>query len=103
MENQNFLKTDVEAMESFLLKSAIIAPGSMSRISELLLNLDYDTGALSKKRIGPRFAELAVRSLEKGDIYEAIWLIYTLRGLNIPIADRALFELAVKRAQVQLL
>jgi hypothetical protein len=49
LENQDFRKTDVEAMESFLLKSAIIAPGSMSRISELLLNLDYDTGSLSKK------------------------------------------------------
>lgn len=94
LENQSFRKTDVEAMESFLLKSAIIAPGSMSRISELLLNLDYDTGSLSKKRIGPRFTELAVRSLDKGDIYEAIWLIYTLRGLNIPIANGALFELA---------
>jgi hypothetical protein len=35
-----------------------------------------------------------VRSLEKGDLYEAIWLIYTLRGLNIPISDRTLFELA---------
>jgi hypothetical protein len=94
LEGQKFLKTDVEAMESFLLKSAIIAPGSMSRISELLLNLDFDTGSLSKKRIGPRFTELAVRALEKGDVYEAIWLIYTLRGLNIPIADRGLFELA---------
>jgi hypothetical protein len=94
LENQSFWKTDVEAMESFLLKSAIIAPGSMSRISELLLNLDYDTGGLSKKRIGPRFTELAVRSLEKGDLYESLWLIFTLRGLSIPIFDEALLTLA---------
>jgi hypothetical protein len=94
LENQEFSKTDVEAMESFLLKSAIIAPGSMARISELLINLEHDTGSVSKKRIGPRFNDLAVRSLEKGDLYESLWLIFTLRGLGIPICNDDLLSIA---------
>lgn len=94
LEAQNFSKSDVEAMESFLLKAAIIAPGSLARISELILNLDHDTGALSKKRIGPRFTELAVRALEKGDLYEAIWFLYTLRGLKIVVSDTEILRLA---------
>jgi hypothetical protein len=94
LENQAFSKADVEAMESFLLKSAIIAPGSMSRISELLINLEHDTGAVSKKRIGPRFSDLALRSLEKGDLYEALWLVFTLRGLGIAISDEHLLSTA---------
>lgn len=94
LEDQDFGKNDVEAMESFLLKAALVAPGSMSRISELLLNIDYDTASLSKKRIGPRFTELAVRSLEKGDLYEAIWFVFSLRGLKIPIRQQTLFDLA---------
>lgn len=94
LENQDFRKTDVEAMESFLLKAALQAPGSMGRISELLINMDFDTGAVSKGRVRVRFLELAIRALEKGDTYEAIWMIFTLRGLGINIASRKLFELA---------
>ena len=94
LENQAFRKSDVEAMESFLLKAALLAPGSMGRISELLINIEFDTGALSKGRIRARLGELATRALEKGDTYEAIWMVFTLRGLNVAIADKKLFELA---------
>lgn len=94
LEGQEFQKNDVEAIESFLLKATVVAPGSMARISELLLNIDHDSGTLSKRRIGPRFVELATRALEKGDLYEAIWLTYTLRGLKIPISDPNFLSLA---------
>lgn len=94
LEGQKFGKEDVEALESFLLKATLVAPGSMARISELLLNIDHDSGSLSKRRIGTRFIQLATRALEKGDLYEAIWLIYTLRGLKIPISDKKLLAVA---------
>jgi hypothetical protein len=94
LEGQKFQKSDLEAMESFLLKSTVVAPGSMARVSELLLNIDHDSGGLSKQRIGPRFIELATRALEKGDLYEAIWLTYTLRGLKIPISDKNFLSIA---------
>lgn len=93
LEGQTFEKVDVEALESFLLKAAITSPGSMSRISELILNLDYDTKAVSKQRIGTRFSELAVRSLKNGHTYEALWCLYTLRGLSFPITDREFVHL----------
>jgi hypothetical protein len=94
LEGQEFQKSDVEAMESFLLKATIVAPGSMARISELLLNIDHDSGTLSKGRIGSRFVKLATRALEKGDLYEAIWLTYTLRGMKIPISDKNFLSVA---------
>jgi hypothetical protein len=94
LEGQEFQKSDVEAMESFLLKATVVAPGSMARVSELLLNIDHDSGGLSKQRIGKRFIELAKRALEKGDTYEAIWLTYTLRGLKVPISNIDFLSLA---------
>jgi Reverse transcriptase (RNA-dependent DNA polymerase) len=94
LEGQELQKSDVEAMESFLLKATVVAPGSMARVSELLLNIDHDSGSLSKRRIGSRFIKLATRALEKGDLYEAIWLTYTLRGLKIPISDKNFLSIA---------
>lgn len=93
LEGQRFRKQDVEHLESFLLKTAIISPASMSRIGEILINLDFDTGAVSKRRVGRRFIELARRSLENGNTYEALWLLYTLRGLKISISDKHLVDL----------
>ena len=93
LEDQSFVKADVEALESFLLKASVISPGSMSRIAEMILNLDYDTKAVSKQRISGRFVELSTRALENGNTYEAIWLIYTLRGLKCVIADKNLIDL----------
>lgn len=94
LEGHKFDKKDVEPLESFLLKATVVSPGSMSRIVELLINIDHDSGSLSKRRIGSRFIELATRSLEKGDLYEAIWLTYALRGLKIPISDKKFLSIA---------
>lgn len=92
LEDQSFVKSDVEALESFLLKAAVSSPASMSRIAEMILNLDYDTKAVSKERISSRFAELALRSLDNGNTYETIWLVYTLRGLKCLITDKDLVD-----------
>src|SRR5690606_12955704 len=94
LENHKTSKSDVAELESFLLKASIISPGSMSRICELLLNLDFDTNRVSKKRIGSRFTELAERNLTNGNTYEAIWQIYTIRGLGIHMKTGKISEMA---------
>lgn len=94
LENHKASQGDVEVLESFLLKASIVSPGSMSRICELLINLDFNTKRVSKKRIGLRFTELAERNLVNGNIYEAIWQIYTIRGLGIHINIRKIAEIA---------
>jgi hypothetical protein len=82
IESQRFGYRDVEYLESFLLKSAVISPISMDRICRIFVNLKNDTGKISKKTIYDRFKILAERNLENGNLYEVIWLIYTLRGLK---------------------
>lgn len=94
LENHRTLKDDVEVLESFLLKAAVVAPGSMSRVCELLLNIEHDTNAVSKKRVGPRLTELAARNLRNGNLYEAIWQLYALRGLKICVQSQAISQLA---------
>ncbi|MEW4466244.1 RNA-directed DNA polymerase [Parasphingorhabdus sp. JC815] len=94
LENHKSSKSDVAELESFLLKASIVSPGSMSRICELLLNLDFDTNRVSKKRICSRFTELAERNLTNGNTYEAIWQIYTIRGLGIRMKTGKISEMA---------
>lgn len=94
LENNNTSKDDVEVLESFLLKAAVIAPGSMSRVCELLLNIEHDTKAISRKRVGPRLTELAARNLTNGNLYEAIWQLYALRGLGISVNSKTISQLA---------
>ncbi|WP_337248798.1 RNA-directed DNA polymerase [Rhodovulum sulfidophilum] len=84
---------DIPIVESFLIKAAVIAPGSMDRICRVILDVQNRTNALSAKRIGSRFINLVKTSLEKGHHYEAIWLLYTLRGLKRPVDIRSLKEL----------
>ncbi|TAK08846.1 MAG: RNA-directed DNA polymerase [Rhizorhabdus sp.] len=92
LENNPINKDDIDILESFLLKAALISPGSMSRICELLINLGFKTSRISKSRIGSRFIELAERNLANGNTYEVIWQIYTLRGLNIALNSRNICE-----------
>jgi len=94
LENHSTSREDVETLESFLLKAAVVSPGSMSRICELLLNIEHRTKAISRKRVGPRFTELAERNLINGNLYEAIWQLYTLRGLKIPVNSRVISEIS---------
>lgn len=60
----------------------------MNHICRIILNLQHRTKQVSRRRIGGRFTALAARNLENGNLYEVIWLIYTLRGLRVPLHSR---------------
>ena len=79
---------EIETLESFLLKAAIISPISMDSICRIILNIQHNTGKISRQRIGTRFTGLAERNMEKGNLYEVIWLLYTLRGLKFPLNSK---------------
>lgn len=79
---------DVEALESFLIRAATVAPGAMSRICSILINLHHDTKRVSLERVQSRFMRLAERNLQKGNLYEVIWILFTLRGLQIPLKSK---------------
>lgn len=94
IESSSVVSSDVEGMESFLLKAAVVAPNSMDRICRIILNLEHSTKRVSAKRIAERFLALVIRNLENGHLYEAIWLLYTIRGLKRPIFSKRVCELA---------
>jgi len=93
IEGGRFGGENVELLESFLLKAAVLSPVSMDRICRVILNFEHDTKQISKKRLRNRFTQLAERNLEKGNLYEAIWQIYTLRGLKIAINSKKISEI----------
>jgi len=93
IERTGLLNPDIREIESFLLKAAVVAPSSMDKICRIILNLDHKIG-VSAERIGQRFVLLAERNLEKGHHFEAIWLLYTLRGLKRPFKSERLCELS---------
>lgn len=84
IEGRYYQKSDVPFLESFLLKAAAISPSSMDHICRIVLNIKHKTGGLSKDRLFRRFEALASRHLENGALFEAIWLLYTIRGLKKP-------------------
>ena len=65
IEGKKLARSDIEPLESFLLKSAIISPISNDVIARILVNMDYQTGAISKERIKYRFETLVYRNLKK--------------------------------------
>lgn len=85
IEGRKLFRSDIEALESFLLKAAVIAPGSMDRVCRIILNIDHAYGGLSKDRLVQRFTSLAEKHFDNGALFEVIWLLYTLRGLKKPI------------------
>ena len=92
LEGQTLFRDDIEALESFLLKAAVASPASMDRICRMILNIQHDTNKLSKQRISRRFKQLAEKNLENGNLYEVMWLIYTLRGLKTPLHSKLINE-----------
>jgi len=92
LEGLKFDRDDVENIESFLLKAALISPGSMARICSLLLNINFRSRYVSHRRIGQRVKELANRNAELGNSYELIWLLWILRGLRIKTSSRKISE-----------
>ena len=93
LEAQRQGSGDVEALKSFLLKAAVISPPSMDRICRMILNLQFRTKEVSRKRIRDRFTQLIDRHIVNGNLYEVIWLIYTLRGLRTPFRSSTISTL----------
>lgn len=94
IEGHKFSVDDLGVVETFLLKAAAIAPTSLDRICRITLNIDHETGKLSKRRMATRFVELAERHMENGSLYEVIWLLYTVRGLKQHFHSPRIIELA---------
>jgi hypothetical protein len=92
IEGQQFSSDDINTVETFLLKAAAVSPISLDRICRIILNIDHETGSLSKTRLTKRFVELAERHIENGSIYEVIWLLYTVRGLKQPFHSKKIIE-----------
>jgi hypothetical protein len=88
VEAQEFASDDVQTLESFLLKAAVLSPISMNHICRIMVNLHRRKKRVSRQR--ERFVALAERNLENGNLYEVIWLVYTLRGLKIPLLSKKL-------------
>lgn len=88
IESTDIGENDIETVESFLLKSAVLSPLSMDSICRVIINIHYRTQKLSVRRIRDRFITLAERNLEKGHIYEVIWLVYAIRGLKQSINSK---------------
>ena len=92
IEGYKFRADDLEAVETFLLKAAAIAPMSLDRICRIVLNIEHETGKLSKRRLVGRFIELAERHIENGSLYEVIWLLFTVRGLKQPFLSKRIID-----------
>lgn len=105
IEGRRFSATDIETLEAFLLKAVVIAPISMDRVCRIILNIDHASGGLSKERLARRFTSLAEKHFEKGDLFEVIWLLYTLRGLKKPIKSLKIMRYAenVQSSAIRLL
>jgi hypothetical protein len=93
IEGRHFHESDIDSLESFLLKACVLAPLSLDKICRVIINIDNDTKMLSKGRIINRFRILAERSIEKGNMFEAIWLIYTIRGLHGKLNSKRISDL----------
>jgi hypothetical protein len=92
LEGKRFPRSDIQVIESFLLKASAIAPSSLDRVCRIVLNLDFQTGGLSKDRLTKRFVELAEAHFLNGNYFEVIWLLYTIRGLKKPFVSSKIAE-----------
>lgn len=92
IEDQIESVSDVDLLESFLLKATLISPISMDRICRIILNLQYKNHEVSRRRIGKRFKVLAERSLTNGNLFELIWILYTFRGLKLPLKSKTISD-----------
>lgn len=80
-----FSDAEVSSIEAFLLNASVISPISLQDISYFIINLSAFKASLSYEFIHKRFSDLAEAHISKGHSFEAIWLLYTLRGLKKPI------------------
>ena len=96
VETKNIDQIDIPKMESFLIKSVVVSPISLDRICRVILDLQNRTRKLSAKRIGERFIWLIESAMEKGHLFEAIWLLYTLRGLKRSVKAQTICDASAK-------
>ena len=96
LDSRRIFPEDIPVMETFLIKSAMVAPLSLDRICRAILDLQYRTKALSARRISERFIRLAEVAMEKMHLFEVIWLLYTLRGLKQHISSNIICDESAK-------
>lgn len=96
LESRGIDMEDVPGAESFLLEAAAVSPASMEQIARIMININYNFGPVSARRVTERFTSLAALHLENGNVYEAVWLIYAIRGLNKNLASKRIAEIAEK-------
>ncbi|MBB1249829.1 RNA-directed DNA polymerase [Rhizobium sp. G21] len=46
IEGRKYARSDVQALESFLLKAAAVSPASMDRICRIIINIEYQMGVI---------------------------------------------------------
>lgn len=93
VERRNIRPDDVEVLESFLLKGAVLSPLAMDKICRVVINMARHTARLSIERIVERFTTLAETNLEVGNTFEVMWLIHTIRGLRRVLKSKRIAEL----------
>ncbi len=93
LEAQGVASDDVETVESFLLKTALVSPRSFDRICAVLISLQQETKRVSLGRLKERFTQLLLRCLQNGHTFEALWIFYTFRGLGISVSSKSISEL----------
>ncbi|MDW3182097.1 hypothetical protein [Roseobacter sp.] len=93
IEGKSYSSSDIEVLETFLLKASVQSPISMDKICRIILNLQFTSQKISAQRICDRFTTLLERNTENGNLYEAMWLLYTIRGLKQPIQSKRFAEL----------
>lgn len=94
VEREDYLSEDVEPLETFLLKAAHVSPLSLDKICRILVNVAASHRNVSLSRFRNRFTELAEKNLENGNTYEAIWLIYSIRGIKQNLDSTIIPEIA---------
>jgi len=85
---------DIETIESFLLKAATVSQASLEQICRMIISLQHEAKKLAVKRIAARFTQIAEGALEKGHLFEVLWLLYTIRGIKRPICSKRIAELS---------
>ena len=98
LERDSYLDEDVAEIETFLLKATQLSPISLDKITRILINIFTQNQSLSLPRISERFTALAERHLENGNSFEAIWLIYALRGTKRRLNSKPISELMIEHA-----
>ena len=88
IEGRKFSNKEIGFLESFLLKSCVIAPQTLNQIAQILIDLNYRTKKISIERIKSRFVSLTEKHIENGNTYELIWILYALRGLKIRFTSK---------------